>query len=265
MAGAEHILGRLRPGFALTARPACSLDDIGYSMTATVDNTYGSSSRRSIVGNYSALQSVLRAELAELTQWLEACPNDCHQLSIVVGSGWPRPHHTSREDETAESGAPSWVKVSAAQEWTAPTAADAPALAPDRNGTAADRPETRREDRIGKIADGGKPLCSSLDAAVQHEAWWLTARAHLSIDSRKRRASLALRMMRTDNTRNARTVIFASTARRGVKGVDEGGRQLAAADLRPALYLAALYLAALLGVDPRCDVTGVHFACRHAA
>lgn len=53
----------------------------------TVDNTYGSSSRRSIVGNYSALQSVLRAELAELTQWLESLPK---RLPSTFDSRWLR-------------------------------------------------------------------------------------------------------------------------------------------------------------------------------
>jgi hypothetical protein len=53
----------------------------------TIDNGYGSSSPLSIVDDYSELQSVLIAELAELTQWLE---NLAKRLSSTLDGRWRR-------------------------------------------------------------------------------------------------------------------------------------------------------------------------------
>jgi hypothetical protein len=87
-----------------TCRHVEAIDNIGRASTAlasraaeilpapaeavkTIDNGYGSSSPLSIVGNYSALQSILIVELAELTQWLEGLSK---RLSSTFDSRWRR-------------------------------------------------------------------------------------------------------------------------------------------------------------------------------
>jgi hypothetical protein len=76
-------------GQASTALAACAAEILHPPAEAakTIANTYGSSSPRLIAGNYSALQSVLIAGLAGLTQWLESLSE---RLSSTFEGRWQR-------------------------------------------------------------------------------------------------------------------------------------------------------------------------------
>jgi hypothetical protein len=101
---AQSASGASNRGIKSSRRHAKAVDNIGRASTAlashaaeivhppakadkTIDNGYRSSSPLSIVGDYSALQSILIAELAELTQWLESLAK---RLSSTLDGRWRR-------------------------------------------------------------------------------------------------------------------------------------------------------------------------------
>jgi hypothetical protein len=124
---------------ASTALAACAAKILHPPTEAvmTVDNGYGSFSPVSIVGNYSALQSVLIAELAELTRWLERLSK---RLSSTFDNHWRRliarlREYTGEKMKRLKAGPKR--RLNGAGNEPARTPADAHALAPGRNGAAA--------------------------------------------------------------------------------------------------------------------------------